>query len=280
MAMAGGDEASAFDTLPAPLYIRWRRLGYQAQSLALGLGVRMAPAGPPFQNPGVYATASNNESKLAMEYRTRGRGESTMHVTRYNAANGRRVSHVDEQKIRWLRAELGSDEITAAYLIDPNRNALIDEPPLGQLATLLGGRLQHAHLPEAGLRVLRCCGLQGDADDCTILAPLLAASGAAAPQLLGTAAWPTLDRAAWGRDVVAGAPAQGVESDETTCPWRHRHTTAGPRDVCVMIGMGQHQMLLRFVRRENPAEATALWEQYKAAGSGVVCEDAALPWRT
>ena len=47
-----------------------------------------------------------------------------------------------------------------------------------------------------------------------------------------------------------------------------------------MIGMGQHQMLLRFVRRGNSAEATTLWERYKAAGSGVVCEGAALPWRT
>ena len=108
----------------------------------------------------------------------------------------------------------------------------------------------------------------------------VAACGAEAPQLLGTAAWSSLDRAAWSGDVIAGGSAQGVVSDETTCPWRHRHTTANLRDVCVMIGMGQHQMLLRFMRRGNSAEATTLWKRYKSAGSGVVCEDAALPWRT
>ena len=281
-AMAGGDGAITFGTLPAPRYIQWRRLGYQAQILALGMGTRMAPPGPPFQDPAAYTAASDNGAKLALEYSTRGRGESTVHVTRsQDATSGQHACHVDEQKIRWLRAELGGDEITAAYLIDPNRGALDDEPPLEQLATLLGGQLQRARLPKEGLRVLRCRNLQGNADDCTILAPLLAACGAEAPQLLGTAGWPSLDRAAWDRDVVAGSSVQGVENDSTSCPWRHRPATAtNLRDVCVMIRMGQHQMLLRFMRRGNTAEATTLWERYKAAGSGVVCEDAALPWRT
>ena len=76
-----------------------------------------------------------------------------------------------------------------------------------------------------------------------------------------------------------GAIGAGHGERQGDVPVAASPAAANQRDVCVMVGMGQHQMLLRFVRRGDPAVAAALWESYKAADSGVTCEGAVLPWR-